>query len=176
MKVVLFLGLVLSLSTISFAQPATDTPAPIISEIYLAKPNADGKAGEPAENFLVTDVPIFCVVRLYAPGVATVKMDLVAAKVQGVKPDSKVVSTSYTTRADEDRVNFSGRPHGQWVAGKYRVDIFVGDKKVRNIEFEIKPSVAEADKPANIKPSRKPAKRATTSSEMNTTGSLGRAY
>ena len=93
-------------------------------------------------------------------------MDFVAAKVPGVKPETKVVSTSYTTKENEDRVNFSGRPDGQWVAGKYRVDIFVGEKKVRNIEFEIKPSTAEADKPSTIKPTRKPSKRSTSTDQV----------
>jgi hypothetical protein len=168
MKVVLFLGLLLSLSGISFAQPAVDTPAPIIDEIFLAKAGADGKAGEAAEQFNITDVPIFCVVRLHTPGVASVKMDLIAANVAGVKPGSKVVSTSYTTRADEDRVNFKGRPQGLWVVGRYRVDIYVDDKKVRNIEFDIKSTSTEAGKPSTPKPpSRKPSKRTTSSDAVS---------
>jgi len=167
MKVVLFLGLLLSLSGISFAQPAVDTPAPVIDEIFLAKAGADGKAGETAEQFIVTDVPIFCVVRLHTPGIAAVKMDLIAANVAGVKPGSKVVSTIYTTRSDEDRVNFKGRPQGLWVAGRYRVDIFVDDKKVRNIEFEIKSASTEAGKPLTTKPTRKPSKRSTSTDAVS---------
>lgn len=163
MKIAAFLVLIFAFAGISRAQEPATTPAPIIAEIYLAKQDANGKAGEPAEHFLVTDVPIFCVVRLYAPGVAAVKMDFIAAKVPGVKPESMVVSTSYTTKENEDRVNFTGRPHGLWVAGKYRVDVFVDNKKVRNIEFEIKPSTAEAERPTTVKPSRKPAKRSTSS-------------
>lgn len=162
MKFTAFLFVLFSFAGISSAQ---ESDAPIIAEIYLAKPNADGKAGEAAEQFTTTDIPIFCVVRLYAPGVAAVKMDFIAAKVPGVKPESKVVSTSYTTKENEDRVNFTGKPHGFWVAGKYRVDIFIGDKKVRNIEFEIKPSSSEAQKPV-VKPSKKPSKRSTSSDRV----------
>jgi outer membrane usher protein FimD/PapC len=66
-----------------------------------------------------------------------VKMNLVAVAVAGVKPDTKVVSTSYTTRDNENRVNFTGRPAGQWVPGRYRVDIFVDDKPVMSREFAI---------------------------------------
>ena len=169
MKFAASLTLFLFLAITAHGQEA-DSPAPppqpIISAIFLAKADANGRAGEAAETFLVTDVPIFCVVKLYSPGVALVKMDFVAAKVPGVKPETKVVSTSYTTKEYEDRVNFSGRPDGQWVAGKYRVDIFVGEKKMRNIEFEIKPSTAEADKPSTIKPTRKPSKRSTSTDQV----------
>lgn len=123
-----------------------------IAEIFLARANAEGKAGDVAQDFLVTDIPIFCVVRFTAPTVAAVKMDLVAINVPGVKGEVKVVSTTYTTKQTEDRVNFSGRPHGNWVAGRYRADVFVGDKKVRTIEFEIKSSPTEGATPAAPKP------------------------
>ena len=152
---------------ISRAQEPASATEPIIAEIFLAKQDAQGKVGEPAEQFLVTDVPIFCFVRLYAPGVAAVRMDFIAANVPGVKPGRPIVSTSYTTKENEDRVSFTGRPQGQWVAGKYRVDVFIGDKKVRNIEFEIKPTTAEAEKPSTTKPSRKPAKRTTSSDGLS---------
>jgi hypothetical protein len=155
---------VLIVSTIGSAQESDDPVRPIIAEVFLAKANSDGLAGEPAENFVVSDVPIFCVVRLHSSGVAAVKMDLVATKVPGVKPDTKVVSISYTTKANEDRVNFSGKPHDIWTAGMYRVDIYVGEKKVRIIEFEIKSSPIETAKPSIEKPrapSRKPARRPT---------------
>ncbi|PYS87522.1 MAG: hypothetical protein DMF62_12240 [Acidobacteria bacterium] len=155
------------------AESPSPPPQPIISAIFLAKADANGRAGEAAETFLVTDVPIFCVVKLYTPGVASVKMDFVAEKVPGVKPETKVVSTSYTTKENEDRVNFSGRPDGQWVAGEYRVDIFIGDKKVRNIEFVIKPSTAEAAKPSIGKPTRKPPKRSTSADHVAKTGYAG---
>ncbi len=147
-----------------FSQESDDPARPIIAEVFLAKANTEGLAGEPAENFMVSDVPIFCVVRLHSSGVAAVKMDLVATKVPGVKPDTKVVSISYTTKSNEDRVNFSGKPHDIWTAGMYRVDIYVGEKKVRIIEFEIKSSPTETAKPAIEKPrapSRKPARRPT---------------
>ena len=175
MKLAALLLVLFSFAGVSNSQEPVSAPAtPIIAEIYLAKSDAEGKAGAAAEYFLTSDIPIFCVVRLYAPGVATVKMNFIAAKVPGVKPESEVVSASYTTKENENRVNFTGRPQGLWVAGKYRVDVFIGDKKVRNIEFEIKPSSSEAQKPVIVKPSRKPAKR-TTSSDRSTFAALGSA-
>jgi hypothetical protein len=163
MKLVLLFTIFLSFAGFASAQSSQDAPAPVIAEIFLAKADLDGKAGDAAENFIVSDVPIFCVVRMVTPGVVSVKMDLIAANVPGVKPGTKVVSTSYTTKSDEDRVNFKGRPHGLWVAGKYRAEIFIFDKKVRNIEFDIKAASTEAEKPSLPKSTRKPAKGTTSS-------------
>jgi hypothetical protein len=64
-------------------------------------------------------------------------MNLVAVAVPGVKAETKVVSTTYTTKDNQDRVNFSGSPTGQWVAGRYRVDIFVGNAAVVSREFAV---------------------------------------
>lgn len=108
-----------------------------ISEAYLAKPDTDGKAGEPARVFATTDVPIFCVVRLASAEAATVKMSLVAVAVPGVKPETNVIATSYATKEGETIINFTGRPHGKWVAGKYRADIFVQGELVTRLEFDI---------------------------------------
>jgi hypothetical protein len=159
-------------------QEADSPPPSELAEAFLAKKGVDGKAGEPASNFFVTDIPIFCVVRLSAPGIASVRMDFIAADVPGVKPGSKVVSTTYTTKEAEDRVNFSGRPHGLWVAGKYRVDIFIGPKKVSNIEFEIKATPGEVAKPSvkkSTSPTRKPLKK-STAADRYARQALGRAF
>jgi len=161
-KAIVLLVVMLPLSAI----PQTTEPLRVgtIAEIFLARADADGKAGEAAQSFSVTDIPIYCVVRFTEPTVADVRMDLVAANVPGVKAESKVVSIRYITKEDEDRVHFSGKPHGNWVAGKYRVDVFIGDKKVRNIEFDIKASPAETANPSTVKPktpSRKIVKRST---------------
>jgi hypothetical protein len=121
-----------------------DRQEPKVLEVYLAKADPEGLAGEPATEFISTDIPIFCVVRLVSVGVATVKMELVAANVAGVRPETKIVSSSYTTREDEDRVNFTGRPHGRWVPGRYRADVYVNGVLEKKIEFEVKRAPAPA--------------------------------
>lgn len=73
----------------------------------------------------------------------TVKMNFVAVKVAGVKADTKVVTASYTTKDGQNRINFSGKPDGNWTPGKYRVDIFLDGKITKNVEFEIKGGVAD---------------------------------
>src|ERR1700742_4217485 len=89
----------------AFGQTKTDVG---VDDIYLAKDDGKGQAGEAATTFRTTDIPIYCIVQLDSTAPATVKMNLVAESVAGVKADTKVVSTSYTTKDGENRVNFNG--------------------------------------------------------------------
>lgn len=157
----------LILSIAIFAQGETRTP-PAVEDVYLAKDDGEGNAGDPAAEFRVTDVPIYCVVVLDTNAKAVVKMNFVAVSVNGVKPETKVVSASYTTSEKQNRVNFTGRPDGKWTPGKYRVDIFLDGKMTKNVEFEIKgngvSTVTSASKylepaePPKPKPVRKPTR------------------
>lgn len=150
-------ALILACGLSVFAQEIDTTPTAGEPEIYLAKDDGTGKAGDEATSFVTTDVPIYCVVMLSTSTPVKVKMNLVAVAVAGVRPDTKVVSTSYTTRDNENRVNFTGRPAGQWVPGRYRVDIFVDDKQVMTREFAIQKATQAKPtaKPQDPKPSDK---------------------
>jgi hypothetical protein len=133
----------------SDTSPPTEAGVAGVTEIYLAKDDGSGQAGDAATSFVTTDVPIYCVVVLDSAIPVTVRMNLVAVSVGGVKAGTRVVSTSYTTRENENRVNFSGRPAGQWVPGIYRVDIFLDDLQVHRREFTVQ-------KAATAKPASKP--------------------
>ncbi len=122
-------------------EPAVDGP---VYEVYLARADEDGAAGVEVKEFTTRDIPIFCVVTLASLEPAEVRMDLIAVDVKGVKGGTRVVSTTYTTKAGENRVNFSGSPAGSWVAGTYRADIFVGGKRSASIEFPIKAAAPAA--------------------------------
>lgn len=136
-----------------FGQESDDPEAAVgIAELFLAKDDGTGKAGDQATSFNTTDVPIYCVVQLDSSMPVTVRMNLVAVAVPGVKAETKVVSASYTTKDNQDRVNFTGRPAGQWVPGLYRVDVFVGDLPVVRREFSVQKST-------QAKPVPKPASR-----------------
>lgn len=145
-----------SAQTFTAAAPA----AAGIENVFLAKANDDGKAGEPAGVFATDDVPIFCVVRLDSLQTVTVKLVLVAVKVPGVKAGSNVVSISYKTNGMQDRVDFEGRPDGRWVAGSYRADIYLDNKKAKAIDFDI----GAPAKPAT------PAQAETTSASKRLAG------
>ena len=144
----------------------SQTPVPVaINQAYLAKGDGSGHVGDPATNFTTTDIPIYCVVQLESAIPTTVKMELVAERVAGVKAETRIVSTTYTTRDGQNRVNFNGRPAGKWVPGKYRADIYVDGKLAKNLTFEIRaegpsaaasrsfaPNSQKSEKPAAAKP------------------------
>lgn len=147
------------------AQSISVGTAPGIEEVYLAKDDGNGKAGEQVTEFKVTDVPIYCVVLLESTTSSVVKMNFVAVSVPGVKPETKVVTASYTTKEGQNRVNFTGRPDGTWTPGKYRVDLYVDGKFVKNLEFAIRaaPKTMEAkflQAPSKPRPKAKENRRA----------------
>lgn len=145
-----------------FAIGQTATPAAPaengIESIYLARDDGKGNPGEQVTSFSTTDIPIHCIVAFDSPKQAVVKMVFVAVAVAGVRPDAKVVTTTYTTKSDEDQVNFTGKPKDKWAPGKYRVDIFVDGKLITNVAFEIKPASGSVDGAAffQAKPKSKP--------------------
>ena len=133
-----------------------------IEDMYLAKDDGSGKAGEAATDFTIADVPIHCVVRLSGASPVTVKMNLVAVTVAGVKAETRVVSTSYTTKDNQDRVNFSGRPERAWIVGKYRADVFINDTLVKKLDFEIRRPAAAIRSVLNFQPKQTKPKKAVT--------------
>ena len=128
-------AILIFLNTQGFAQRPANS---VINDVYLAKDDGNGKPGEPVREFATGDVPIHCVVLLEATGKVTVRMNFIAVAVAGVKPDTKVVSASYTTAQNQNRVNFTGRPEVMWTPGRYRVDVFVDGKPEKQVEFNIK--------------------------------------
>jgi hypothetical protein len=145
------------LMCLAFAGIATaQAAAPTIEEVYLARDNGSGKAGEQADEFRTTDVPIHCVILLDNPAKVTVKMNFVAVKVAGVKPETKVVTASYTTTEKQNRVNFTGTPDGVWTPGRYRVDLFIDGKAAKSVEFDIKSSSTNVAAASYLKPADPP--------------------
>ena len=141
---VLFLAV--GITSAAYGQSEGAKMLPGIESVHLARDDGRGKAGEEVTEFTTSDVPIWCVVLLDGSGAVTVKMNFVAVRVTGVRPETKVVTTSYTTSARQDRVNFNGRPEGAWTPGRYRVDLFVDGKPAKTVEFDIK-AVSAADGP-----------------------------
>lgn len=137
------------------AQPEPAKVPASVEAIFLAKDDGTGQVGEPAASFLTTEPRIYCIVQLTSAEAATVKMHFVAVSVPGVKPDTRVVTTSYTTKDGEDRVNFYGKPKTKWTAGKYRVEIFLNDKMVKDLPFDITGSAAVAGSQF-VEPTSKP--------------------
>lgn len=141
-------------------------PAPAIEDVYLAKDDGRGKPGEPVSEFNTTDIPIHCVVVLDTQTAVTVKMNFVAVEVAGVKPETRVVSASYTTKGREDRVNFLGQPDGKWTPGKYRVDLFLDGKAAKSVGFLIKEAAVKSGGAKSSRPIAQRSKPARRSSKQ----------
>ena len=148
MKIILVSALCLLLAFAAFAQTDEKTPPETVAveQMFLAKDNGEGKAGDEAESFLTTDIPIYCVIQLNSTKPATVKMNFVAVSVEGVKAETHVISVSYKTNGKQNRVSFTGKPEKLWTAGNYRIDIFIDDKLATGKSFEIKKATIEAQK------------------------------
>lgn len=153
MKYIFLLTFCLLFTTYTYAQVDQTKPQNQVNieEIFLAKDDGSGKAGAKTETFTPTDIPIYCVVQLDSMKSATVRMNLVAVKVGGVKPETKVFTVSFKTNGAQSRVSFKGAPQGNWVAGNYRFDIFIDDKPAGKKDFEIQSINKNAD---NRKPKK----------------------
>ena len=160
MKLVFALSLCLFFGAGAFAQIAK--PELAVEEITLSRSDGKGNVGEATDKFTTADRPIYCTINLASIETATVKMNLVAVKAAGLKPETKVVAVSYTTNGNQNQVNFDASPNGVWAAGSYRVDIFINGKLAKSRAFEIEKSAKETDKkpaPAKSFAPRKPIKK-----------------
>lgn len=160
--VVLAVSVCLFLAGGAFAQSG-NTGAAGVDNLFLAKDDGTGKPGDPAEWFYSTDVPIYVVVMFEPAKPAAITMRFVSVSVPGLKPESKILSTNYDLKEGNITVWFNGRPFGSyWIAGKYRVDIFVDGKLNKSQEFEIKkadaPQKASTFAPTRTKPKKLPRK------------------
>ncbi|MGI8811585.1 MAG: hypothetical protein ACR2IH_03540 [Pyrinomonadaceae bacterium] len=132
MRKILAIFVALFIGVVAAAAQAPERPG--IAELRVSQDDGSGNA---ADSFLPSAAPIRCTVQLDSAGPATVKMNLVAVNVAGVKRETRVVSTSFTTSETQSRVNFSGSPAGKWVAGKYRVDIYIGSVLAASRDFTV---------------------------------------
>lgn len=160
MKAFLFSSFCLFFNLTAFGQPpvaSKDKPSVGIESITLMRDDGDGNADEETAIFGQRDVPIHCQINLDSFIPATVKMNLVATNVKGLKAESKIITVSYKTNGAQNIVTFKGSPTDIWLAGKYRVDVFVNDKLSGNKEFEIEKSATpEANQNNFAEPKPKP--------------------
>jgi hypothetical protein len=139
-----------------FAQESIRPSNVTIEEIYFAKDDGEGKVGEISEKFTVKDIPIHCIIQLNSTKATTVKMTFVAVNVKGIKPETKIITTSYTTNGKQNKVRFSGTPEKIWFVGTYRVDIFLDGKLTNSKELEIEKSAIETTQINTFQPTTKP--------------------
>lgn len=147
------------------SQPPEPAEARLFEKVYLARDDGAGKPGEESTEFTPSDIPIHCVVVLSNAQTVTVKMELFAVNVAGIRPDAKpVVSTSYTTKDYQNEVYFNGRPRGLWLAGSYRADIYIDGNLVGKFPFRVKGSAVTPKPALNFQP-KQPVKPRTATAK-----------
>lgn len=163
MQVIVKVLVIAAVAAVSvMAQPPEPAENRLFEQVYLAKDDGAGNPGEAATEFVSTDIPIHCVVVLSNAGPVTVRMDLVVVGVAGVKPETKVVSTNFTTKDLQDRVLFNGKPRGLWIAGSYRADIYIDGTLVGKFPFVIKGVSGPARPSLNFQPKQPVKVRSAT--------------
>ena len=141
---VVFLCLFFGFSVFGQAAEVAETNTVSVENIALLRDDGEGNPGVETEVFKTTDFPIHCQITLDSAKSSTVKMILAAVTVTGLKAETKIMTVSYKTNGEQNIVNFRGSPNKVWMAGKYRVDIFVDDKLAGKKEFEIEKSTLPA--------------------------------
>jgi hypothetical protein len=163
LQVVVKILFLIALSAVAvMAQPPEPAEHRVFDEVYLAKDDGSGNPGDAATEFAPADIPIHCVVVLSNSSPVTVRMDLIAANVPGVKAESKIISTSYKTRDLQDRVLFNGKPYKLWVPGAYRADIYIDGNLVGKFPFRIRGATAIPKPAVNYQPKQPVKPRSTT--------------
>jgi hypothetical protein len=154
MKIVLTISLCLLFNLNAFAQTERSRNAAdfVVEEISLARDDGNGKPGEVTDKFITTDRPIHCLIQLGSSKPATVKMNLIAVKANGLRPETKIITVNYTTKENQNLVNFTGSPDVVWAAGIYRVDIFINGNLTRSQTFEIEKSPKQINKEGQLLP------------------------
>lgn len=145
MKPVLAISLCLFFCFDAFAQTEKTAEAGV-EEITLARSDGNGGVGETTDKFIATDIPIYCLITLDSTKSVAVKMNLIAVKAAGLKPETKVVVVNYKMNGKQNQVNFDASPGGVWAAGSYRVDIYIDGKLAKSRAFEIEKSPAAIKK------------------------------
>ncbi len=138
MKIILMLSVCLLLATGVSAQTAEGEKTENgIEKLTLAKKDSEGNIAEDLEVFGTKDIPIYCYIDLTSDKPTLVKMDFIAVKAKGLRPNSRVISVIYKTKSGENAVTFNASPNNTWAVGDYRVDIFLNGKLAESKKFKI---------------------------------------
>lgn len=138
MKIILLLllCLLLTFSVQAQTEPKAETEVEI-SNLSLAKKDAEGNIVEDLEVFGTKDIPIYCYIDLNSEVPTLVKMNFIAVKAKGLRANSRIISVSYKTKKGETGISFDASPKNIWASGDYRVDVFLDEKLSKSKESKI---------------------------------------
>lgn len=134
---IIMLCLLLALSIYPQTTQNEEENAVKVTKLSLAKKDSDGNIIEDLEIFGTKDIPIYCYIDLSSDKPTLVKMNFIAVKAKGLRPNSNIVTVSYKTKSGENWVSFNASPKSIWAVGDYRVDILLDGKLSESKEFKI---------------------------------------
>lgn len=139
MKYILIISVCLTLVSGVWAQmpELKDADEIKVEKITLGREDADGNIVADISVFNPKDIPIYCYIDLNSTKSVKVKLNLIAVKAKGLRPDSKVVVVNYKTKNGENNVEFTVSPEKIWKVGAYRFDVFLGGKLAGSKGFKV---------------------------------------
>ncbi len=159
LKIFLILVVCLLQAVNIFAQPETEVqsnkPEIGVAEFYVARDDGAGDAGEPTKIFAASDIPIHLVIRLASAAAVTVKINVAAVKISGLKFGTSVVAVSYRTDGTQTGVRFNVSPEKNWAAGDYRAEVLLDGKQFASQTFAVRDATSSKPKTKSSAPRRR---------------------
>jgi hypothetical protein len=129
--------LLVGLALITIALLPACSASASTANISSAKMASDKEGKHPTKVFS-PDETFYCIADLSnATDDTTVKAVWTAVDVEGVDPNTKIDDTKTTSGSGQLQFNLTN--DGPWPVGKYKVDLFLNDKKepARTLEFKV---------------------------------------
>ena len=138
MKIISIVSVCLLLTAGIFAQTAQEKDETSkLKKLSVAKVDADGNITENPEFFSVKDIPITTYVDLETDKPTMIRMEFIAVKAKGLRPNTKFFTARYKTKDGETGAVFTTKPKTLWAEGDYRVDIYLDTDLAGSREFKI---------------------------------------
>lgn len=107
------------------------------ANIRSAKLSANESGDPETTSFAQDDLTVYCIVELAnAPSDTVVKSVWTAVDVDGVDPNTVIDEASLTS--GDATLTFNLTNNQLWPVGKYKVDLYLNDKLVRTLEYQVR--------------------------------------
>ena len=138
MKIVSIISVCLLLAGGVFAQVSTEkSETSKLKKLSVAREDAAGNIVENPEFFGTKDIPITTYVDLNTDKPTLIKMEFIAVKAKGLRPNSKFFTANYKTKDGETGAVFTTKPKTVWAEGIYRVDVYLDAELAGSREIKI---------------------------------------
>lgn len=117
------------------ASPALATVE--IAGIHMTHDNGAGEPGDEADTFRPSERILHCVINLSSNQPGTKITFKWIAIDSGDSTDHLLKEMEYVTKGSEARVHADWTRHEDWIAGDWKVDVYLNDRLARSVAFTI---------------------------------------